>query len=51
MGIALNNRGSVINAKKCLYEVVILPTALYETGACGMRSAERMKVNILEMKF
>ena len=24
-----NNRGLEINAKKCLYEVVIVPTALY----------------------
>ena len=32
--------------KKCLYEGVIIPTALYGEEAC----AERMKVNVLEMK-
>ena len=37
-------------AKKCLYEGVIVPTALYGTEAWGMRSAERRKVNVLEMK-
>ena len=45
----LNNRGLGINAKKCLYEGLIVPTALYGTEACGMRSAERRKVNVLEM--
>ena len=39
-----------INAKKCLYEGVIVPMALYGTEARGMRSAERRKVNVLEMK-
>ena len=39
-----------IKAKKCLYEGVIVPTALYGADASGMRSAERRKVNILEMK-
>ena len=29
---------------------VIVPTALYGAEACGMRSAERRKVNVLEMK-
>ena len=37
-------------AKKCLYEGVIVPMALYRTEAWGMRSAERRKVNVLEMK-
>ena len=46
----MNNRGLGINAKKCLYEGVIVPTALYVSEACGMRSAERKKVNVLEMK-
>ena len=46
----LINRGSGINAKKCLHEGVIVPTALYKAEAWGMRSAERRKVNILEMK-
>ena len=39
-----------IKAKKCLYERLIVPTALYEPEGWGMRSAERRKVNILEMK-
>ena len=47
----LSNRGLGIKAKKCLYEVVIGPTALYRAEAWGMRSAERRKVNVLEMKF
>ena len=32
------------------YEGVIVPTAVYGAEAWGMRSAERWKVNILEMK-
>ena len=46
----LNNRGLGITAKKCLYEGVILPTALYGAEALGMRSAKRRKVNVLGMK-
>ena len=46
----LSNRGLGIKAKKCLYTGVIVPTALYEAEAWGMRSAERRKVNVLEMK-
>ena len=45
-----SNRGLGIKAKKCLYEGVIVPTALYGTEELGMRSAERRKVNVLEMK-
>ena len=37
-------------AKKCLYERVIVPTALYGAEVWGMRTAERRKVNVLEMK-
>ena len=40
----------MIKAKKCLYKGVIVPTALYEAEAWGMRSAERRKVNVLEMR-
>ena len=47
--IVLSNRRLGIKAKKCLYEGVIVPTALYGTEACGMRSAERKTVNVLEM--
>ena len=46
----LNNRGLGIKAKKYLYEGVIAPTALYGAVAWGMSSAERRKVNVLEMK-
>ena len=46
----LSNRELGIKAKKCLYEGVIVPTALDGAEAWGMRSAERRKVNVLEMK-
>ena len=47
----LSNRGLGIKAKKCLYEGVIVPTAFYGAQASGIRSAERRKVNVLEMKY
>ena len=46
----LNNRGLGIKAKKCLYEGVIVPTAMYGAEAWVMRSAERRKVNVFEIK-
>ena len=46
----LRNRGLGIKAKKCLYEGVIVQTALYGAETWGMRSAERRKVNVLEIK-
>ena len=46
----LSNRGLGIKDKKCQYERVTVPTVLYGTEAWGMRSAERTKVNVLEMK-
>ena len=46
----LSNRGLGIKAKKCLYEGVIVPTALCGAEAWVMRSAERRKVNVLDMK-
>ena len=46
----LNNRELGIKAKKCLYQGVIVPTALYRAEAWSMRSAERWKVNVPEMK-
>ena len=48
----LSNRGLRIKAKQCLYEglIIIVPTALYGAEVWGMRSAERRKVNVLEMK-
>ena len=39
-----------MKAKKCLYEGVIVPTALHGAESLGMRSAERRKVNVLEIK-
>ena len=46
----LSNRGLGKNSKKYLYEGVIVPTALYGAEAWGMRTAERRKVIVLEMK-
>ena len=46
----LSNRGLGIKAKKCLYEGAIVPTALYGAEEWGMGSAERRKMNLLEMK-
>ena len=45
-----SNRGLGIRAKKCVYEGVIAPAPLYGAEAWGLRSAERRKVNVLEMK-
>ena len=42
----LSNRGLGIKAKKCLYEGIIVPTALNVAEAWGMRR----EVNVLEMK-
>ena len=39
----LSNRGLGIKAKKCLYEGVIVPTALHRAEVWGMTSAERRK--------
>ena len=36
----LSNRGLGTGAKRCLYEGVLVPTALYGAGAWGMRGAE-----------
>ena len=45
-----SNRRLGIKAKKCVYEGAIVPTALYGAEAWGMSSADRRKVNVLEMK-
>ena len=45
----LSNRELGIKAKKCLYEGVIVPTALYGAEAWGMRSVDSRKENVLEM--
>ena len=46
----VNNIGSGVITKKCVYEGVIASTALYGAKAWGMRCTERRKVNVLEMK-
>ena len=46
----LSNSELGSKAKKSLYKGVIVPTALYGAQACGMRIAERRKVNVLESK-
>ena len=47
----LSNRELEIKANKCLYEGgIIVPTALYIAEERGMRSCDRRKVNVLEMK-
>ena len=47
----LSNRGLEIRAKKCIYmKGVIVPMALYGAEAWGMRSAQKRKVNVLEVK-
>ena len=43
-------RGPGIKTKKCVYEGVIVPTALCGAEVWGMRNTERRKVNVLEMK-
>ena len=34
-----------------IYEVVIVSTGLYEAEAWDLRSAERRKVNVLDMRY
>ena len=46
----LSDKGLGLKTKMCPYEGVIVPTALYGAEAWAMRSAERKKVNVLEMK-
>ena len=48
--IIIIGKAGAKRAKKCLYEgVIIVTTALYGAEAWSMRSAERRKVNVLEM--
>ena len=47
----LINEGLEIKAKKCLCKgVIIVPTALYEAEASKPMSAEKRKVNVLQIK-
>ena len=45
-----SNRGFGIKSKKRPCEGVIVPKALYGAEVLGMRSAERRKMNVPEMK-
>ena len=47
----LSNRGLGINAKKCRYEGVIVQTALHGAEAWSIRTAERRKIDVLEVKY
>ena len=44
----IGDKGQEVSITLC--ELVIVPTALYGAEAWGMRSAERWKVNVLEME-
>ena len=46
----MSNRGLGIKVKKGLYEGVIVVSALHEAEAWCLKSDERRKVNVLEMK-
>ena len=46
----LSNSGLGIKGNNCLYEGLIVPMPLYGAEAWDMRSVERRKVNVLEMK-
>ena len=46
----LSNRRVHMNAKKCLYEGVIVHTSLYGVEAWGITSAKIRIVNVLVMK-
>ena len=39
-----------MNAKKALYESIIVPTVLYGGEAWGLREEERKKLDVMEMK-
>ena len=43
------NVGLGMNAKRMLYEGIVVPTALYGAETWGLREAERRKLNVLEM--
>ena len=46
----LSNRGLRIKAKKCLYEGVIVLTALYGAEAWDIRNVKRRNVFVLEKR-
>ena len=43
------NGGLGMEAKKLLYEGIVVPTALYGAEAWGLREAERRKLDVFEM--
>ena len=43
------NEGMGMEAKKALYEGVVIPTVLYGSETWGLREAERRKLDVLEM--
>ena len=43
------NEGMGMEAKKVLYEGVVVPTVLYGSETWGLREAERRKLEVLEM--
>ena len=46
----MKNRGLRMNAKKVLYEKVVLPTVMYGSESWGMKVTKRKKLNVFEMK-
>jgi hypothetical protein len=46
----LRNRCVGMNAKRRLYESVVVPTVMYGSETWGLRVAERRQLNVLEMK-
>ena len=46
----MKNRGLGMNAKKVLYEKVVVPIVMYGSESWGMKITERQKLNVFEMK-
>ena len=44
------SRNVGLNVKKCMYERVVVPTALYGAETWGLRESERKKLNVFEMR-
>ena len=49
--IVLCNRGLGVKAKKCLYQGVIVSTAIHAAEAWSVRSADRRNAKVLEIKY
>ncbi len=50
MKIVLLNRALGMNAKRKLYQGVVVPTALYGTETWNVREAERNRLDVFEMR-